>query len=192
MVDAVPWTQLDTIPVVLITGTNGKTTTARLVARMVQASGRSGDETAAMRSAAPARTRPNSPLRSHGSVGLCAAMRVAACGGGWTRTSEQALRRPMHDPRRPIRAAMPPSLLCSIARRGRGTPAQPPVAQPAQCCSPWHTPQRVAPRSAGRRLEQTRCAAEGRLRGAREAGGPANARQRPEEPGASTTHQTRN
>ena len=93
----------------------------------------------------------------------------------------------MHDPRRPIRAAMPPSLLCSIARRGRGTPAQPPVAQPAQCCSPWHAPQRVAPRSAGRRLEQTRCAASGRLRGAREAGGPANARQRPEEPGASTT-----
>ena len=40
--------------------------------RMVQASGRSGDETVAMRSAAPARTRPNSPMRTHGSGGsLC-------------------------------------------------------------------------------------------------------------------------
>ena len=40
--------------------------------RMFQASGRSGDETVAMRSAAPARTRPNSPMRTHGSGGsLC-------------------------------------------------------------------------------------------------------------------------
>ncbi len=37
---AVPWSELGKIPVVLVTGTNGKTTSARLVARMVRESGR--------------------------------------------------------------------------------------------------------------------------------------------------------
>ena len=38
-VDDVPWSQLGDIPVILITGTNGKTTTARLLARIVQQAG---------------------------------------------------------------------------------------------------------------------------------------------------------
>ncbi|MBK6919585.1 MAG: Mur ligase [Deltaproteobacteria bacterium] len=40
-VDAVPWSQLGRIPVVAITGTNGKTTSARLLARMFREAGRS-------------------------------------------------------------------------------------------------------------------------------------------------------
>ncbi|MEE2789589.1 MAG: Mur ligase family protein [Myxococcota bacterium] len=38
--DDVPWTALDSIPVVLVTGTNGKTTTARILSRILQVSGR--------------------------------------------------------------------------------------------------------------------------------------------------------
>lgn len=37
---AVPWAQLHAIPTVLVTGSNGKTTTVRLVAAMLQASGK--------------------------------------------------------------------------------------------------------------------------------------------------------
>jgi cyanophycin synthetase len=39
-VSQVPWTELGTIPVALVTGTNGKTTSARLLARMVREAGR--------------------------------------------------------------------------------------------------------------------------------------------------------
>ena len=38
-IDAVPWTALHDIPVVLVTGSNGKTTTVRLLAAMAQAHG---------------------------------------------------------------------------------------------------------------------------------------------------------
>ncbi|MEO8999557.1 MAG: Mur ligase family protein [Rhodanobacter sp.] len=38
-VDAVPWTELHDIPVALVTGSNGKTTTVRLLAAMAQAHG---------------------------------------------------------------------------------------------------------------------------------------------------------
>lgn len=38
--EQVPWAQLGGIPIALITGTNGKTTSARLIARMVKAGGR--------------------------------------------------------------------------------------------------------------------------------------------------------
>lgn len=38
--DAVPWDQIHDIPLVMVTGTNGKTTTVRLLAAMVKASGR--------------------------------------------------------------------------------------------------------------------------------------------------------
>ena len=38
-VDSVPWERLKTVPVVLITGTNGKTTTARLVTRILKEAG---------------------------------------------------------------------------------------------------------------------------------------------------------
>ncbi|MCB9562513.1 MAG: Mur ligase [Kofleriaceae bacterium] len=38
--DDVPWARLGTVPVALVTGTNGKTTTTRLVARMAQLAGR--------------------------------------------------------------------------------------------------------------------------------------------------------
>jgi cyanophycin synthetase len=37
--NAVPWPELGAIPVVLVTGTNGKTTTSRLVAKMVRGAG---------------------------------------------------------------------------------------------------------------------------------------------------------
>jgi UDP-N-acetylmuramyl tripeptide synthase len=39
--DEVPWAELGRIPVVLVTGTNGKTTSTRLIARMVLEAGRS-------------------------------------------------------------------------------------------------------------------------------------------------------
>jgi UDP-N-acetylmuramyl tripeptide synthase len=38
-IDAVPWTELHAIPVALVTGSNGKTTTTRLLAAMLEASG---------------------------------------------------------------------------------------------------------------------------------------------------------
>lgn len=38
--DEVPWTEIHDIPAVLVTGTNGKTTTVRLLAAMVEATGR--------------------------------------------------------------------------------------------------------------------------------------------------------
>ncbi len=38
--DAVPWDEIHDVPLVMVTGTNGKTTTVRLLAAMVRASGR--------------------------------------------------------------------------------------------------------------------------------------------------------